>query len=433
MDTRTITMSHDELDRFGVISRVRERRLTQAEAARMLGLGVRQVQRMCAAVARDGADGLVSRKRGRPSAKRFPDEFRRVIITLITEHYSDFGPTLASEKLAERHGISVSNETIRKLMIEAGLWRTRAQRKPKVQQPRPRRPCFGELIQVDGSEHRWFEERAPMCVLLVFVDDATGQLVGMRFCDSESTFEYMQVTKRYLLEYGKPVAFYSDKHAVFRVNKAGATHGEGMTQFGRALHELNIESICANTAPAKGRVERANSTLQDRLVKELRLAGISSIEAGNAFLEAFRRDYNARFGRPPLSNHDAHRKLQKAERVRLDDVFCWQESRAVSRSLTLQYDKVIYLIKPGPDTDMVAGKHVTVCDYPDGRFKIRFEGRELPYTEFDRLSQVHQGDIVNNKRLGSVLALAKQLQQTDPERRSKHGPSRRYPASTAES
>jgi transposase len=430
MGTRTITMSHEELDRFGVITRVEERRLRQDEAARMLGIGVRQVQRLCAAVRREGADGLVSRKRGRPSAKRFPERFTRAIVTLITEHYSDFGPTLATEKLAERHGIAVSNETVRKLMIQAGIWRTRAQRRRKIQQPRPRRPCFGELIQIDGSEHRWFEDRAAMCVLLVFVDDATGQLVGMRFCESESTFEYMELAKRYLLEYGKPVAFYSDKHSVFRVNKVGATHGEGLTQFGRALHDLNIESICANTAPAKGRVERANSTLQDRLVKELRLAGIASMDAGNVFLEPFRRDYNTRFGKAPLSDHNAHRKLLKAERVRLDDVFCWQEPRAVSRSLTLQYDKVIYLITPGPDTDVVAGKHVTVCDYPDGRFKIRFEGRELPYTQFDRLSQIRQGDIVGNKRLGAVLTLARNHQLEHPEQRSTSCP-RRHPSAAA--
>jgi hypothetical protein len=336
MATRTLTMSHTELDRFGVITRVRERRLTQVEAARMLNLGVRQVQRLCVAVAQQGADGLVSRKRGRPSSRRFPDQFRRAIVTLISAHYSDFGPTLASEKLLERHKIKVSNETVRKLMIQAGIWQTRAQRKPKVQQPRLRRPCFGELIQIDGSDHRWFEDRAKPCVLLVFIDDATGQLVGMHFCHAESTFEYMNVTKRYLLEYGKPVAFYSDKHAVFRVNKAGGTRGEGITQFGRALHDLNIESICANRPAAKGRVERANGTLQDRLVKELRLAGISSIADGNTFLESFRRDYNARFGRTPASDHDAHRKLIKAERVRIDDFFSWQESRAVTRSLTLR-------------------------------------------------------------------------------------------------
>lgn len=424
MTTRTVTMSHSELDRFGTITKVRERRLTQLEAARILDLSVRQVQRLCAAVVQQGADGLVSRKRGRPSSRRFPDPFRRAIVTLISAHYSDFGPTLASEKLFERHKIQVSNETVRKLMIEAGIWQTRAQRRPKIQQPRQRRPCFGELIQIDGSDHRWFEDRAKPCVLLVFIDDATGRLGAMHFCHAESTFEYMNVTKRYLLEYGKPVAFYSDKHAVFRVNKAGATRGEGVTQFGRALHDLNIESICANSPAAKGRVERANGTLQDRLVKELRLAGVSTIEAGNAFLDGFRRDYNARFGRAPASDHDAHRKLIKAERVRIEDIFSWQESRAVTRSLTLQYDKVIYMIKPGPENDKIAGQHVTVFDYPDGRFKIRFEGRELPYTVFDRLSQIRQAEIVNNKRLGSVLSMAREAQQASNERRSKSCPSR---------
>jgi hypothetical protein len=431
MATRTLTMSHTELDRFGVITRVRERRLTQVEAARILDLGVRQVQRLCAAVVRDGADGLISRKRGRPSSRRFPESFRRSVVTLISAHYSDFGPTLACEKLLERHGIAISNETVRKLMIEAGIWRTRAQRKPKVQQPRLRRPCFGELIQIDGSDHRWFEGRAPACVLLVFIDDATGQLVGMHFCEAESTFEYMRITQRYLLEYGKPVALYSDKHAVFRVNKAGATRGEGITQFGRALHDLNIESICANSAPAKGRVERANSTLQDRLVKELRLAKVSSITEGNTFIESFRRDYNARFGRIPASDHDAHRKLIKAERARLDDIFCWQESRAVTRTLTIQYDKVIYLITPGPETNAVAGQHVTVCDYPDGRFKIRYEGRELPYTVFDRLSQIRQADIVTSKRLGSVLTMAREAQLASNERRSKSCPSRPFPSASS--
>jgi hypothetical protein len=313
-------------------------------------------------------------------------------------------------------------------MIEAGIWQTRAQRKPKVQQPRLRRPCFGELIQIDGSDHRWFEGRAPACVLLVFIDDATGQLVGMHFCEAESTFEYMKITQRYLLEYGKPVALYSDKHAVFRVNKAGATRGEGITQFGRALHDLNIESICANSAPAKGRVERANSTLQDRLVKELRLGCVSSIAGGNKFLDAFRRDYNARFGRIPASDHDAHRKLIKSELVRLDDIFCWQESRAVTRALTIQYDKVIYLITPNTENNAIAGQHVTVFDYPDGRLKIRFEGRELPYTVFDRLSQIRQADIVNSKRLGSVLTLAREAQLTSNERRSKSCPSRPFPS-----
>jgi hypothetical protein len=185
------------------------------------------------------------------------------------------------------------------------------------------------------------------------------------------------------------------------------------------------------TAFVKGRVERANGTLQDRLVKELRLAGISSIADGNAFLEGFRCDYNARFGRAPASDHDAHRKLIKAERVRIDDIFSWQESRAVTRSLTLQYDKVIYLITPGPENDKIAGQHVTVFDYPDGRFKIRYEGRELPYSVFDRLSQIRQADIVNNKRLGATLAMAREAQLESNERRSKSCPSRPFPSTSS--
>ena len=382
-----VSISMRELDRLKCIQGLIDKQLKQKAVAERLGLTVRQDRRSVERYELEGPRGLISKLRDRPSNRRMKPERAEEAFAIIRAQYADFGPTLASEKLLERHGIEVSNESVRKLMIEAGIWQTRAQRKPKVQQPRLRRPCFGELIQ--------------------------------------------NVTKRYLIEYGKPVAFYSDKHAVFRVNKAGGTRGEGITQFGRALHDLNIESICANSPAAKGRVERANGTLQDRLVKELRLAGISSMAEGNAFLESFRRDYNARFGRAPASDQDAHRKLIKAERVRIDDIFSWQESRAVTRSLTLQYDKVVYLIKPGPENDKIAGQHVTVFDYPDGRFKIRYEGRELPYSVFDRLSQIRQADIVNNKRLGATLTMAREAQRESNERRSKSCPSRPFPSASS--
>ena len=382
-----VSISMRELDRLKCIQGLIDKQLKQKAVAERLGLTVRQVRRLVERYELEGPRGLISKLRDRPSNRRMKPERAEEAFAIIRAQYADFGPTLASEKLLERHGIEVSNESVRKLMIEAGIWQTRAQRKPKVQQPRLRRPCFGKLIQ--------------------------------------------NVTKRYLIEYGKPVAFYSDKHAVFRVNKAGGTRGEGITQFGRALHDLNIESICANSPAAKGRVERANGTLQDRLVKELRLAGISSMAEGNAFLESFRRDYNARFGRAPASDQDAHRKLIKAERVRIDDIFSWQESRAVTRSLTLQYDKVVYLIKPGPENDKIAGQHVTVFDYPDGRFKIRYEGRELPYSVFDHLSQIRQADIVNNKRLGATLTMAREAQRESNERRSKSCPSRPFPSASS--
>ena len=191
-------------------------------------------------------------------------------------------------------------------MIAAGLWRDRKQRRKQVHQPRYRRDCVGELVQVDGREHWWFEDRGPQCTLLVFVDDATGRLMHLQFVESESTFAYFHAARAYLEAWGKPVAFYSDKHGVFRVNQTGAVGGDGMTQFGRALHALNIDIICANSSQAKGRVERAYKTLQDRLVKELRLAGVATLAAGNALLPAFTADYNTRFARPPANKKDLH-------------------------------------------------------------------------------------------------------------------------------
>ncbi|GHD21650.1 hypothetical protein GCM10016234_35170 [Tianweitania populi] len=226
-------------------------------------------------------------------------------MTLVRERYADFAPTLAAEKLAEREGSDVSRETLRNWMSECGLWLSRKQRRT-FRQPRLRREAYGELAQIDGSDHRWFEDRSPPCSLLVFVDDATGRLMQLRFVRSESAFTYFEALELYLKCHGAPVAFYSDKHSVFRVARKDAKGGQGMTQFGRALCELNIEIPCANSSQAKGRVERMNRTLQDRLVKELRLAGIDTMDAGNAFLPGFMEDYNTRFAIiPPRSDDPA--------------------------------------------------------------------------------------------------------------------------------
>ena len=204
---------------------------------------------------------------------------------LVRRSYRDFGPTLAAEALQERHGIKVGRETVRKWMAADGLWLSRKQRRT-FHQPRLRRESYGELVQIDGSEHRWFESRGEACTLLVFIDDATSKLMQLRFVPSESTESYFKALRGYLDSHGCPVAFYSDKHSVFRATRQEAKGGQGMTQFGRALAELNIEILCANSSQAKGRVERANRTLQDRLVKELRLAGVNDVKAGNAFLPA---------------------------------------------------------------------------------------------------------------------------------------------------
>jgi transposase len=267
-----VTMSANEIDRGDLIRRVLEKRLKQAQAAELLGVGVRQIKRMCRAFKLDGLAGLASRKRGRPSNRRLTPALQARAVALVRERYHDFGPKLAHEKLLELHDLRVGRETLRKWLIEAGLWQTKAQKLPKAHQPRNRRQRLGELVQIDGCDHEWFEARGPRCTLLVYVDDATGKLMELRFVETESAFDYFDSTVSYLRLHGRPVAFYSDKHSIFRVHREGTGgRAKGVSQFGRALAELNIDIICANSPQAKGRVERMNKTLQDRLVKELRL------------------------------------------------------------------------------------------------------------------------------------------------------------------
>ncbi|QQX88551.1 ISNCY family transposase [Cupriavidus necator] len=414
--TEVITVSMRELDRLKTVQAVVDGQLRPGVAAERLEITDRQFRRLLERYKQEGPSGLVSRRRGRPSNNRMPADRESVALGLIREHYADFGPTLAAEKLHERHGLTLSKETIRRLMTAAGLWVPRKQRPPKVYQPRNRRACHGELIQIDGSDHRWFEERAPACTLLVYVDDATSRIMELRFTHSESTFTYFAATRAYLERHGKPVAFYSDKASVFRVNKQGATGGDGHTQFARALFELNIEGICANSSQAKGRVERTHLTLQDRLVKELRLRNISTMEAANAFMAEFIADYNARFAKLPRNNHNAHRSLRPDEN--LDLIFAWREPRCVSKSLTIQYDKMLYLLTDTPEHRKLAGHYIDVYHYPDGRIEPRANGTALPYTIYDKLSEVDQGAIVDNKRLGHVLQLAQYVQEKRDNTRS---------------
>jgi transposase len=409
-DAGHLTMSAKELDRLEIISRVAERRLTQRKAAQRLGLSLRQVERLCRAYRTNGAAGLVSRKRGRPSNRKLAAALRERALDLVRGRYADFGPTLACEKLAEHHGVEISRETLRRWMIDAGLWVPRAQRSRRAHQPRHRRSCLGELVQIDGCEHAWFEDRGPKCTLLVYVDDATSRLLELRLVASESAFDYFASTRSYLERHGKPVAFYSDKASIFRVAASEAAKGTGITQFGRALSALNIDIVCANTPQAKGRVERAHLTLQDRLVKELRLRSISTLDAGNAYLPTFRADYNQRFGREPLNPHDAHRPLRDDED--LDLIFTWQEERKLSRNLTFHYKRVMYLVEPGPETLPLAGERCRVHEHEDGHIEVRHGDKALPCRAFfDKVPRLRQGAIVTHKRLGAVLSKIQRDQQ----------------------
>ena len=408
-------MSAKEVDRLEVIRRVLERRLKHGKVAQLLGITARQIRRLCGAYARDGAAGLVSKRRGQPSNRRLSEDLRRRAVELVRDLYADFGPTLAREKLVELHGIRVAKETLRKWMAAADIWLPRDQRVPKPHQPRYRRSCLGELVQIDGCDHHWFEDRGPACTLLVYVDDATGRLMELHFAKTESAFGYFDATASYLRRHGKPVAFYSDKHSIFRVAQEGTTgRDKGVTQFGRALGQLNIDIICANTPQAKGRVERMNSTLQDRLVKELRLRAISNIEAGNAFAPIFMKDFNRRFARPPRNTHDAHRPVDEQG---LESVFSWQEERTMSRNLVVHYRRVSYLIEPSKEALKLGGRKVAVHEWHDGRVEIRCGGLTLPYSTVDKEPHVSPGDIVENKRLGAVLATIQAAQSKRDEAR----------------
>ena len=244
-------MSERDLQRIEVLTEVVAGRRAVASAAAVLKLTVRQVGRLLLRYRQDGGGGLVHKGRGKPSNRRASEGVREYALELVRTQYRDFGPTLAVEALYERHGLQVGRETLRTWMLEAGLWASRKQRR-SFHQPRLRRESYGELVQIDGSQHRWFEDRAEPCTLLVFIDDATSKLMQLRFVPSESTSSYFQALQGYLQNHGCPVAFYSDKHSVFRMNR-DAAGGQGMTQFGRALSELNIEILCANSSQAKGR------------------------------------------------------------------------------------------------------------------------------------------------------------------------------------
>ncbi|ENN8379095.1 ISNCY family transposase, partial [Providencia rettgeri] len=406
-----------------------EKRLRQRDAASQLNLTERQIQRLVNRYRELGIAGLAHMQRGKQANHCFPDAFKLRVMALLHQNYSDFGPTLATEKLFEKHKIIVSVETIRKWMIAEGLWVPYVRRKPRVYQPRSRRDCLGELIQLDGSHHDWFEGRAPKCCLLVFVDDATGRLMHLRFGETESAFDYMLATREYIEKHGKPLAFYSDKHGVFRVNHPNGAR-TGTTQFGRVLHDIGVELICANSPQAKGRVERANKTLQDRLIKEMRLEGINNIKEANAWLEGFVSDFNRRFARAPRYPKNLHRPITE-HREEIDDIFSWQETRKLTKSLTFRYDKMIYLVEPTEENSRLAGENIQVYDYPDGTLAFKYGYRSLRYQVFDKLVCINQGQIVDNKRLGTVLKLA-QDKIDEQERKGKRNRSQAMPSRKAQ-
>ena len=414
-------MSAKERERHRVIEAVLEKRLKQVQAAERLRLTVRQVKRLVRAYRQEGVTGLVSKRRGQPSNRRIEQSEREAVVACVRERYVDFGPTLAAEYLTSYHGFTRSVETLRNWMSEAGLWTPKRVRHRRVFQLRERRACVGELVQIDGSPHAWLEARGPRCTLIAFIDDATGRLQYARFETSETTRAYLRGLRAYVDRYGRPVAFYSDRHSIFTKHDP---EDPTPTQFERAVRELDIEPILALSPQAKGRVERSFQTMQDRLVKALRLADIHTLEAANALLPRFIEHYNARFAKPPKNQQDAHRTLELDAQT-LINVTSEQHTRVLSKSLSCQYRGRLYVIQTnGTPAYHLHGARITVCDDGlDSSIVLLHKNHSLLYRVFARHDLPPR--VADDKTVDTHVEQAKQRQRQQPYKPHAHHPWKR--------
>lgn len=313
--------------------------------------------------------------RGQASNRKIDAGLAQRAQQLITAQYPDFGPTLASEMLAQHHQIALSVESVRQLMIAAGLWRAKRKRQTPIHPLRERRACRGELIQIDGSPHDWFEGRGPRCTLLVFIDDATSALMALRFVPAETTTAYLQTVRDYILEHGLPMCLYSDRHSIFRTS---TVQNPEPTRFAQALERLGIEGIQASSPQAKGRVERANQTLQDRLVKAMRLAGINDMQAANAWIPNYIPIHNHRFAVGAAQPADAHVAYQGSQE-HLDQVLAYRHERRLSKTLSCQFSQQILQIQAPGEQRRLAGQAVQIIEYLDGELQVLHNRHRLPF------------------------------------------------------
>ncbi len=377
-------MTQKDLHKLTIINQLESWKLNRKQASDALGVTARQVDRIRKAVRKKGPSGIVHGNRGRPSNRRKGKEFEDRVLNTIRQRYPDFKPTLAREKLAEHHGIEISKEKLRQLMTKHGLWAPKQRRQKRCHSRRPRRCSLGELLQGDGSHHLWFEDRGPRSVLVAFIDDATSRVYG-RFYPSETTEAYTEVMGRYITKYGRPMALYVDKDSIFRNNKAEGGEKKAPTQFHRMMIELGIELICAHSPQAKGRIERLFGMLQDRLIKEMRLRGITSIEDANAFLEKeYWDEFNTRWMVEAACKQDVHQPCPGQRKLK--DILALRYTRKVSRSLDFSYNGVIYQVQTKMPHRLVK-QSIQVRQYFDGSISAEYDGAQLTLVKFGELSQ----------------------------------------------
>lgn len=365
-----IMVRQKELKRLHVIRKVMEGTLTQKDAAELASLSERQIRRIVKRIRQEGDEGIRHKARGKPSGRKLP--FKERIVQLYKTTYPDFGPTLFTEKLTEREGITISRETVRTWLIEEGEWKKHRRHKAH-RQWRERKDHYGEMLQMDGSHHDWFEGRGPKCVLMGYIDDATGGVYG-RFYEYEGTIPAMDSFKRYSTKYGLPMSVYLDKHTTYKswVRKDDFQETEPISQFGRALQELGVRKLHAHSPQAKGRIERLFHTFQDRVVKEMRLRGVSTIPEANTFLASYLPVYNKRFCVTPKKEENLHRKVS----VDLDTVLCIKTERTLKNDHTIQYDGKLYQVD-----GRIRTKRVMVEELIDGTMRIRHKGVEVAFHE----------------------------------------------------
>ena len=366
-----------ELRYLHVIRKVLDKVLKQREASEILSLSLRQIRRIVKRVRAEGDKGVVHKSRGRDSNRRITEEVRNKAIQLYRSEYWDFGPTLASEKLRERQQVHVHDETLRRWLLESGDWKKRRKRRGH-RRWRERKHHFGEMVQMDGSHHDWFEGRGPDCVLMGYIDDATGKVFG-RFYEYEGTFPAMDSFKRYIGKYGIPIRVYLDRHTTYKSNAKVSIEDlveeeVPLSQFERALKELGVEVVHAYSPQAKGRVERLFGTLQDRLVKEMRLRGIRTIPEANHFLTRYLPIYNRRFAVPPLKAHNLHRPLQRD--LDLNSILCIKIKRTLRNDFTVAYRGKLYQVE-----EKTRVSKVTIREQIDGSMKMTYRNRALRFKE----------------------------------------------------
>lgn len=376
-------MSQKERARLAVMGRVRDGLMTIKEASEVLGMSYRQARRVYRRHREEGDEGLLHRNRGRSSNRGKPPEIKDAVLRLYSERYWDFGPTLASEKLLERDGYEVDHETLRRWLLQKGIWKERRKRS-KHRKQRERKAHFGELVQVDGSHHKWFEERGQKGCLMNMVDDATGTTLA-RIGPEETTKGAMEVLWAWAEKYGIPKALYVDRKNVYITDREPTLEeqlsGETpLTQFGKACQKLGIEIITAYSPQAKGRVERNHGVYQDRLVKELRLAGIEDIQSANTFVANYVDTLNTKFAVDPRSPADFHRPVPAG--LDLRNVFCREESRKVGNDWVVRYRNRFFQISRQSNLPP-ARRTITVQEHLDGSIHLIYRGQQVMFAEIE--------------------------------------------------